>query len=243
MPEQRFATPEPIRVEVHLPVGDLEIATVEGDESTVTLEGTSRIIDSTKVELVGDRLLVAMRRRTFSGLFGPGSLILTAQVPHGSQIAIVTASGDATLDGTFARLAAKSASGDVRVTGEIAGVASVKTVSGEVRLPHVAGDLIVSTVTGDVDAAAVDGSVSVKSVSGDVRIGSVREGNVNVQSVSGDVNLGVAAGTNIAVDARSASGELHSEVPLSDKPTAGDGPTVVVHGNTASGDFRLFRAA
>jgi hypothetical protein len=83
----------------------------------------------------------------------------------------------------------------------------------------------------------------VKSVSGSVRIGSVREGTVDVQSVSGDVELGVPTGTNLDLDAGSASGELSSEVPLSDTPSGGPGPKLVVRSNTVSGDFRVVRAA
>lgn len=244
MSEQRFPTPRPVRLEVHIPAGRLEIVTTDLEESIVTLEGASEIVEATRIELVGDRLVVAMRRRTFSlfGAFG-GSLNLVARVPHGSEVEIVTASGDATLDGSFAELAMKGASGDLAVVGEITGGVNVKAVSGDVRLPGVAGDVTVRTVSGDVYADRVGGSVSVKSVSGRVRVGSVREGGVDIQSVSGDVELGIAEGTNVDVDARSASGALSSEVALSDRPERGGGPTVVVRGNTASGDFRLFRAA
>jgi hypothetical protein len=244
MSEQRFPTPRPVRLEVQLPFGQLEIATADAGESTVTLDGTSKIVEATKVELVGDRLLVAMRRRPFSlsGRFD-GSLNLVARVPPGSQVEIVTASGDARLDGSFSDLEMKAASGDLAAVGEITGAASVKTVSGEVRLPSVGGDVTVRSVSGDVSADSVGGTVSVKSVSGRVRVGSISQGDVDVQSVSGDVELGIAVGTNVDVDARSASGALSSEVPLSDRPERSGGPTVVVRGNTASGDFRLFRAA
>jgi hypothetical protein len=76
-----------------------------------------------------------------------------------------------------------------------------------------------------------------------VRVDALRAGKVTVQSVSGDVELGIAPGTSIDVDAGSASGDLSSEVPLSDAPGGDAGPTVVVRGNTVSGDFRVFRAA
>jgi DUF4097 and DUF4098 domain-containing protein YvlB len=241
---QRFATPRPVRLEVNVPVADVEVATVDGDESTVTLEGSPKLVDTTKVELSGDRLVVEHQRKTFTSFFSrfDGSLHVRAHVPHHSRVEIVTASGSATLDGTFAGLELTSTSGDVRVTGELDGNASAKTVSGDVRLPRVVGDVTVRTVSGDLVAESVDGCVSVKSVSGAVRVHSLREGTVTVQNVSGDVELGIAPGASIDVDAGSASGELSSEVPLSDMPGDDAGPTVVVRGNTVSGDFRVFRA-
>jgi hypothetical protein len=242
---QRFATPRPVRLEVKVPVADVDVATVDGGESTVTLEGSPKLIDATKVDLVGDRLVIEQQRNTFTSFFSrfDGSLHVRAHVPHHSWVEIVTASGSATLDGTFAGLELTSTSGDVRVTGELDGNASAKTVSGDVRLPRVVGDVTVRTVSGDLAAESVDGSVSVKSVSGDVRVRSLREGKVTLQNVSGNVELGIARGTSIDVDAGSASGELSSEVPLSDTPGDDAGPTVVLRGNTVTGNFRVFRAA
>lgn len=242
---QRFATPRPVRLEIKVPVAEVDVATVDGGESTVALEGSPKLIDTTKVELVGDRLLVQQGRKTFTGLLGrfDGSLQVRARVPHHSRIEIITAAGSATLDGTFGGLELKSTSGDVRVTGELDGNANARTVSGDVRLPRVVGDVTVRTVSGDLAAESVDGSVSVKSVSGDVHLYSLRDGKVTIQNVSGDVDLGIAPGTSIDVDAGSASGELSSEVPLSDTPDHNAGPTVVVRGRTVSGNFRVVRAA
>jgi DUF4097 and DUF4098 domain-containing protein YvlB len=245
MTEQHFATPQPVRLQVTVAAGEIRITTVDAEHSTVTLDGQQKLIDATRVELLGDRLHIEQRRKSHIGWFGrlEESLHVQVQVPHYSKVEIVTASSDAILHGAFGGLAMKSASGDVIVTGELAGDAAVKTVSGDVRLPMLTGDLAVQTVSGDVIAESVDGSLLVRSVSGDVRVGSLREGKVNVQSVSGDVELGIASGTKIDLDAASASGDVSSEVPLSNMPSEDAGPAIVIRSNTVSGDFRLFRAA
>lgn len=245
MAEQRFATPSPVRLQVKIPVGNVDVATVDGAESTVSIEGSEKLVDTVKVELDGDCLVVEQQRKPFIGFFArsEGSLHVRACVPHRSRVEIVTASGDTTLDGTFGALEMKSASGDIRVTGNVEGNASASNVSGDVRFPGVVGDLTVRSVSGDLAAESVDGSASLKSVSGNVRVGSVREGQVTVQSVSGDVEIGIAPGAIIDVDVKSASGEVSSEFPLSATPGDGVGPTVVLRGNTVSGAFRVFRAS
>jgi hypothetical protein len=245
MNEQRFVTPEPVRLEIKVAGGDIEIASVDAGESFLSLEGSQKLVDATTVELVGNRLIVSQRRKLFAALHEPfdGELHVRVQVPHGSRVELATASADAALDGSFAGLEANTASGNIRVTGELDGDAAVNTVSGDTHLPHVSGDLSVKTVSGDVDADSVDGSVTVRSVSGDFRVGSLREGTVSVQNVSGDVLLGVAPGTNVDVDAGSASGELSSEVPLWESPGAEPGPRLVVRSKTVSGDFRVVRAS
>ena len=252
MAEHRFHTPEPIELDVQVPIGDIDVETIDGDESFVTVTGGEKALAQMRVELEGRKLIVAMKGKHPFGItisigdfnFGSGGLHVKAKIPHSSLASITTASADTKLRGRYATLNTKSASGDLVVTGEIEGDANLKTVSGDVRLGHVGGDLRATTVSGDVMAGSVDGSVELRSVSGDVRFDSVRQGTVTVQSVSGDIEVGVAPGTNLDVDAGSVSGDLTSEVPLGSEPGgASDGPMLVVRGKTISGDFRVFRAA
>jgi hypothetical protein len=245
MSEQRFPTPNPITVELKVPNGDIHVATTDGEESTVTLDGPPELVETFRVQLVGNKLVIEPKRKSLFGIFGrfDGSLKLQVTAPHGSRVGVVTAAADSSLEGTFGSVQIKSASGSLAVAGRIEGDATVETVSGDARLPHVTGSLTARSVSADVAAEAIDGSATVKSVSGNLRVGSLREGNTTVQSVSGEVDLGIAEGTSIDVDAVSASGVTTSEIPLS--PARGDdaGPTVVIRGRTVSGHFHLFRAA
>jgi hypothetical protein len=244
MSEHRFQTPKPVKLELRLAAGSVNVASVVGDESVVTLEGPPRAVEETRIELVGDRLIVEERRKGLMGLFaGIGEpMNVTVQVPHGSRVDAATAASRVHLDGNFGAVSMASASGDLDFVGELDGDADVKTASGSVRVPHVGGDLRVKTVSGDVSAESVDGSVSVKSVSGDLYVGSVTRGKVDVHNVAGDVTLGIAPGSSIDVDAGSASGDLSSEIPLSAKAPAGEGPTVVIRVQTVSGDLLVRRA-
>jgi hypothetical protein len=253
MPEHRFHTPEPAELEIKIPIGEIDVETIDGDESTITIEGSEKILELTEVRQEGRRLVVEIKGKKPFGItisigdlsWGSGGrLKVHARVPHGSDAILTTAAADMKLRGRVQSLETKSASGDLMVRGEVERDATVKSVSGDVSLDSVGGDLRFTTVSGDLLARSVGRSVEGKSVSGDVRIDSAREGNVTVQSVSGDIEVGVASGTNLDVDAGSVSGDLSSEVPLGSDPGSaeGYGPTLIVRGKTVSGDFRVFRA-
>ena len=255
MATHSFHTPGPVALALKVPVGDIEIETIDGDESTIEVEGNERLVEQTEVRQDGDRIVVELRGKKpfgitiaigdFSFAQGGGSdLRIRARVPHGSRPAVDTASGDTVIRGRVGELEVKSASGDLALNGEVERDAAIKSVSGDVRLDRVGGDLRFQTVSGDFVVRSLGGSADGKSVSGDVRLESTREGTVSVQSVSGDIDVGVTSGTNLDVDAGSVSGDLSSEVPLGSEPgeANGDGPMLVVRGKTISGDFRVFRA-
>ncbi len=245
MREERFTTPEPVHLDCAVTAGTIRVATVDGAESTVRIDGPAELVDVMRVDLVGDRLVVSEPRTSLLDLLARSdhSINLVVSLPHDSAVAVKTASSDAALDGTFGEIEMQSASADLWVRGEVDGDVTVKSASGAVYLPRVRGHVDLSGVSGDLRAASVDGSVTVKSVSGDVQIDALREGSVSVRSVSGDVLLAIEPGSAVDLDATSASGRLASEVPLSDAPEPGDHPTVIIRSITASGDIRVIRAA
>jgi DUF4097 and DUF4098 domain-containing protein YvlB len=252
MAEHRFHTPGPVELEIHIPVGDIHVETVDGEESYVSVTGAEKLVEQTRVSLDGNKLTIGHKGKKSSGItisigersFGSGGLQISAKVPHRSQASLTTAAADMKLRGRYRSVETKSASGDLTVIGEIERDATVKTVSGDVRFDQIGGELKVQSVSGDIVVASVGGSIEARSVSGDARFDSVREGTVTAQSVSGDIEVGVAPGTNLDVDAGSVSGDLSSEVPLGSDPGAHEGgPSLVVRGKTVSGDFRVFRAA
>lgn len=249
MLEQTFHTPLPLDFDVVIPSGDIEIGTVDGEESHVTVYGDERLLAEIEIRQDGNRIVVAYRgkvRLGFSGLFGGGSnLRVLASVPHGASLEVKTASADTEVSGRLGSLDVNSASGDVHVRGEVSGDVVLKTVSGDARLETVGGKVSAQSVSGDVRVGPTGGSVDTKTVSGDIRCEAVSDGDVRFASVSGDIEIGIAAGSLVDVDAGSTSGDLSSEVPLGSKPADGEdsgGPTVVVRGRTVSGDVRVFRS-
>lgn len=253
MIEQTFQTPLPLELEVTVPAGEIEVETVEGEESTIRVHGDERILENVVVRHDGQRLAVELRGKSKFGfvvavgslVFGNDGLHVEARVPHGAALRVKTTSADTDLAGSFQALELNSVSGDIRLRGEVAEDVTVKTVSGDVELERLGGDLTLQTISGDVRVRAVGGSAEAKTVSGDIRLEALSTGDVRFTSVSGDVEIGIAEGSLLDVDAGSSSGDLSSEVPLANEPPSGENgaaPTVVLRGRTVSGDLRVFRA-
>jgi hypothetical protein len=254
LPEHTFHTPLPLTLEVTIPAGDIDVETVDGEETYLEVTGEERLLDCVDVRHDGDRVSVQMRGKSKIGfsfsfgslMFGNDGIDVRARIPHGSSLRTKTASADIDVTGSLDGIDVNTVSGDLRVRGEAVDDVTVRSVSGDVELEHVGGKLLVQSVSGDVRAGRSGGDVDLKSVSGDIRIDALSAGEVRFTSVSGDVEFGIAQGSLLDVDAGSTSGDLTSEVPLASDPGmagAGDGPTVVVRGRTISGDVRVFRAA
>jgi Putative adhesin len=154
---------------------------------------------------------------------------------------ISAASGDVQLSSVGGDGRINTASGDVQVSS-IGGAAKVNSASGDVQIRETKGALVVNSASGDVMVREASSSASVNTASGDQTIGSVVQGKVDLKSASGDIKIGIREGSTLWVDARSRSGEVRSELPVSDLPPEGDAPHVELRANTMSGDVTVVRA-
>jgi hypothetical protein len=158
-----------------------------------------------------------------------------------AEARVNAASGDVQLGDVGGDARVNTASGDVQMR-TVGGEAKINSASGDVILREVAGELSVNTASGDVLVRETGAAVSVNTASGDQEIGSVGAGKVTLKSASGDLKVGIPEGTNLWVDARSRSGEVRSELPVSDLPPEGEAPVVELRANTMSGDITVSRA-
>jgi DUF4097 and DUF4098 domain-containing protein YvlB len=154
---------------------------------------------------------------------------------------INAASGDVQIARIGGQARINTASGDVQLAS-VAGEARVNSASGDVQIRKTGNRLEVNTASGDVLVGEALSSVNANSASGDQTIGSVSEGKVDLKSASGDLKIGIREGSTLWVDARSRSGEVRSELPVSDLPPEGDAPHVELRANTMSGDITVVRA-
>ena len=196
-------------------------------------EGASVETKSGSADVEGHGRFGAVEVETGSGDVEFGEIAGEAHVNAASgDVQLASVGGDARIN---------TASGDVQIRS-IEGDAKINSASGDVILREVRGELSVNSASGDVLVREAASSVGVNTASGDQEIGSISTGKVTLKSASGDLKVGVKEGSTLWVDARSRSGEVRSELPVSDLPPDGNGPTVELRANTMSGDITVARA-
>ena len=246
-----FDTPGPVRLNLTLPIGTLDIEAVEGTATHVQLDGTPDVQDLIETAIVeartrggGHEVFVEVRRRSgffFSIGHGP-DLRLRVTCPPDPDVVVQTKSADVRGRGRFASAEIKTASGDINLDTvrddlrvktasgdfsivEAQGPAHVQSTSGDVAIQEAGSDVTVQAVSGDVWVRDAAGSARVNTVSGDQRLDAVVEGTVETHAVSGDIIVGVRRGSSVYVDANTISGSTSSELDLGDAPVQSDGDT------------------
>jgi hypothetical protein len=269
-----FETPGSVSLQIKLPSGRVEVTTVDEPRTTVEVVSGRRgsdAVDDVEIRCVerhGGHFVTIERRDQLR--WGPiqiswgGDIEVRITCPPGAnlefsggssdlrvdgdlgEVEARTASGDIKLDDVRGRLEAKTASGDLYLGAAESG-GSVNTVSGDLYVRRVGEPLTARTISGDVHVEALSAPLTLGTTSGDVDIRVVSAGEIRVQTVSGDVRIGVASGTRVWIDATSVSGDLESQLGVTDSVPDGQGEesgdVVPLQVKTVSGDVQIVHAA
>lgn len=212
-------------------------ARVVFDERRQTLEIVTLPDGSARVS---GGLGAAMRGEWFGGARGDLDVVVT--LPEGSDLHVVTASGDTVVGVALGDVKVSSASGDV-VALDTFDALDVRTASGDVQAGRVLSRLRCKSASGDLRVASVAQQTDIASASGDVEVTTTTPGELAVNSASGDVVVHVAAGLSVDVAGNTLSGSLGSEIDLSGSgDDTVDAQVSFIKVNTVSGDILIDRA-
>jgi DUF4097 and DUF4098 domain-containing protein YvlB len=222
----------PVTVHLELAAGDLEVEAQPIRQVTITVDDAP----SGKVELSArgpERVEVSFDGK---GRLANGSARL--QVPKGSNLEIVSLSGDVRLRGVLGQARCRSLSGDIDV--EVATGADLQTISGDITIRTVTGPVRIKTVSGDARVNMPSGfpaQLEYETTSGDLRW----TGNCSARcrvaaaSVSGDVDLHLDPKSSFELRFQSHSGDLSDRLGLSGLPPPSDLPGIDARGRYGSG--------
>ncbi|MEH1163804.1 DUF4097 family beta strand repeat-containing protein [Micromonospora sp. CPCC 205539] len=204
-----FNTPEPITVQVELPVGDAWITATDRTDTVVEVrprDASSKAdvsaAEQTTIEYAAGRLLIRVPKSWRRIGFGNGpSVDVLIEVPSGSRVQA---------DASWAAFRCEGRLGECRFkTGGVirldqTGPLDVDNSYGDVQVERVVGTARVKAAYGKVRIGEVDGATEIKNSSGDCWIGQ-SSGDVRVNTAYGDVTVDR---TTASVSARTAYGNV-----------------------------------
>ncbi|WFE49360.1 DUF4097 family beta strand repeat-containing protein [Micromonospora sp. WMMD1155] len=204
-----FETPEPISVQIELPVGDVWISATDRTDTVVTVrprDPSSKADVSTAeqatVQYDAGELLIRVPKTWRRYGFGSGpSVDVLIELPTGSRVHAESSWAAFRGEGRLGECRIKTGSG-IRLDGT--GSLDIDSSHGEVAVERVAGSARVKASSGKVRLGAVDGPVEIKNSSGDCWIGR-SGGDVRINTAYGDITLDA---TTASVTARTAYGNL-----------------------------------
>ncbi len=242
MRSETYATPGPLRLNLEIPAGEIEIETENTNETHVELEAIANndairdLVENSRIELVrlGDGHEVVVEAKSRPGVwisfsrgpdirFGGPDVRLRITCPHGADLEVRTKSADLRARGEYGTVDLKTASGDIQID-KAKGATRIKTASGDVHIAEVASSLEVQSVSGDLHAGSVQGDIRAQLVSGDVHVRDAG-GSISTNTVSGDQRF--EAVREGRVELKAISGDVMVGVRT--------GSRVYVDANTVSG--------
>ncbi len=165
----------------------------------------------------------------------------------GGEVRASAGSGNIGLDRVRGNVRASAGSGDIRAAG-IAGGLKASTGSGDVTFEQTAlGDVEVTTGSGEVGLKNVQGALRAHSASGDITAEGKASGSWRLETASGNVTVRLPSQAGFNLHARTVSGGISTDRPLSVQGTVsrrelsgkvGEGG-FLLDVNTVSGDIRI----
>jgi DUF4097 and DUF4098 domain-containing protein YvlB len=219
MRQERFETAGSVRLHIEDPSGSVEVSTHDEPETVIELTmsrpgGDESVLDEARVESVrrddGDDVYVEITGHRgglgslLRWLISTGGVNVTVRAPHGTDLAIKTASASVDARGRFADAQVKTASGSIRLD-DAAGEVQIRTASGSIDCPSLQGTSSIATATGSVRVGSVAADAEIKTASGRIEVQDVHA-RLEARTASGSVEIGTAVG-DIRVE--TASGRQH----------------------------------
>jgi hypothetical protein len=188
-----FDTPEPISVQIELPVGDAWITATHRADTVVQVRPRNasskadvNLAEQTTVEYAAGQLMVRAPKSWRRFMVGPGpSVDILIEVPAGSTVQAEASWAAFRCEGQLGECRFKTG-GTVRL--DQTGPLEVDSSHGEVVVERVAGALRVTASSGKVRVGEVDGTAEIKNSSGDCWIGQ-STGDVRVKTAYGDITV------------------------------------------------------
>ena len=229
MRSETFSTPGPVRLDLELPAGAIEIDASEADETHVQLEALSaneqvqEMVAAARIESTrrGDGYEVTVHVRTRHGVWisfssgpdirlGTPEMRLRISCPSRAELDVRTKSADLEAHGEYGRVDFKTASGDMSV--DTARDVDVKTASGDVHFERVEGRLDAKTVSGEVEVRDQHGDFTGDTVSGSLTVQAAELRHLRTKSVSGSVAVDVGTAPS-TIGVSTVSGDVTIRIP------------------------------
>jgi hypothetical protein len=166
----------------------------------------------------------------------------------GGTVKVGTGSGSIVVEGAKERVEANTGSGSITLR-QIAGSAKASSGSGTIELEQTAkGNADLSTASGEIRVRGANGAVTAGTASGSITISGKPDANWTLSSSSGSISIDLPTGTPFTLDARTTSGGIDVDHPVTVSgvhgrrreihgAVNGGGPTVSVE--TTSGSIRI----
>ncbi|GAB3269244.1 DUF4097 family beta strand repeat-containing protein [Sinomonas notoginsengisoli] len=237
-----FTTPEPVRAVLEVAYGDVIVrgsvrptTAVDVAPARAGRKADEEAAAGTAVSFADGRLRISAPKQRVLGVLGRlGSVVVTVDLPAGSDLEAVLAYGDIITSGQLGRVVAKTRAGTVRIedgasldlkssagdveAGRVRVDGTLAASTGAVRVEDLAGTVQIKCGTGEVSLGRVAGAAQVTCPYGSVRVREAVSGSLNLTSTYSDLIVGIAEGTAARLDVSTSYGRIRNELTRSDTP-------------------------